>query len=117
MAFADVRQLFDVDGHLRPLQDLTDEQAAAIASIEVLTKNVSGADGHTDTIHKIKCWDKTKSLELLAKHFALLTERVEHGGTITLAALLGVVPAIRVESAKSGHIMPGAQRMDQESGR
>ena len=34
-------------------------------------------DGHTDTVHKIKIWDKSKNLENLAKHFSLLTEVVK----------------------------------------
>lgn len=80
LALSDVRQLFDERGDLRPLHTLTAEQAACIAGVEVIIKNAKAGDGVTDTIHKIKVWDKPKSLEMLAKHFALLTERVEHSG-------------------------------------
>jgi len=73
LAFSDVRGLFDEAGNLRPLHELTAEQAAAIAG-----------DGQVDTIHKVKVWDKTKALESLAKHFGLLTERVEHGGSLVI---------------------------------
>jgi len=31
----------------------------------------------TDTVHKFKLWDKVHALEILAKHFKLLVERVE----------------------------------------
>jgi phage terminase small subunit len=84
LAFSDVRGLFDEAGNLRPLHELTAEQAAAIASLEVVKKNVAAGDGQVDTIHKVKVWDKTKALESLAKHFGLLTERVEHGGSLVI---------------------------------
>lgn len=76
LSFADVRTLFDEHGSLRPLHTLTADQAACIAGVEVIIKNAKAGDGVTDTIHKIKLWDKPRSLEMLAKHFALLTERV-----------------------------------------
>ena len=84
VALSDVRTLFDVVGDLKPLHTLTAEQAACIGGLEVIIKNAKAGDGVTDTIHKIKIWDKTKALELLAKHFALLTERIEHGGEVVM---------------------------------
>lgn len=88
LAFSDVRALFDEQGNLRPLHTLNDEEAACIASLEVIVKNAQAGDGHTDTIHKIKVWDKTRTLELLAKHFALLTEVVRHDGDPAMVAAL-----------------------------
>jgi len=38
---------------------------------------VAAGDGHTDTIHKMKFWPKVHALDLLAKHFALLVEKVD----------------------------------------
>ena len=84
LAFSDAKALFDEHGNLRPIHDLTPEQSAAIASIEVIKRNLTTGDGATDTIYKIKTWDKTRSLEMLAKHFALLTEKIEHSGGIDL---------------------------------
>ncbi len=84
LAFADIRGLFTEEGNLKPLHTLTPEQAAAIASFEIVTKNVTAGDGHVDTVCKIKAWDKTRSLEMLAKHFALLTEKIEHSGGIDI---------------------------------
>jgi len=77
LAFSNVRSLFDDRGNLRPIQDLTEEEAACIASIEVIIKNAQAGDGHTDTVHRIKVWDKPRTLEMLGKHFALLVERVK----------------------------------------
>jgi hypothetical protein len=69
--------------------DLTPEQGACLASFEVLIKNVEGGDGEQDTIHKFKVWDKVRALEMLAKHFKLVTDHVEvEGSWDALAARL-----------------------------
>ena len=78
VAFSNVQDLFDATGNLRPIHELTREQAACIASLEVIIKNAEAGDGHLDRVHKIKIWDKPRVLEMLGKHFALLTERVLH---------------------------------------
>lgn len=84
LAFSDVRALFDANGKLKPLHTLTAEEAACIAGLEVIIKNAEAGDGHMDTVHKIKVWDKSKNLEMLAKHFALLTEKIEHAGGLEI---------------------------------
>lgn len=82
--FSNVQDLFDESGNLKPIHTLTRAQAASIASFEVVKKNVTAGDGLTDTVAKVKVIDKTKVLEMLAKHFALLTEKVEHSGGIDI---------------------------------
>jgi len=84
LAMSDIRQLFDEQGNLRPIHTLTADQAACIAAVEVVIKNAKAGDGVTDTIYKIKLWDKPRTLEMLAKHFGLMTERVEHSGGLTI---------------------------------
>ena len=59
------------------MQDLTAEQGACLSSFEVIIKNAAAGDGIVDTIHKIKVWAKTRALEMLAKHFKLLTDVVQ----------------------------------------
>src|SRR5262245_37073092 len=88
LAFTDFRTFFDADGNLKPVEDLDDDQAACLASHEVVIKNGKAGDGQTVEIHKIKLWDKMRALELLAKHFGLVTERVEVSGWDKLAAQL-----------------------------
>jgi phage terminase small subunit len=83
LAFADVRSFFDANGNVKSMQDLTPEQGSALAGFEVLIKNAKAGDGVTDTVHKFRLWDKTRALESLAKHFGLLTERVEHSGDVS----------------------------------
>lgn len=77
LSFSNVQSLFDTAGNLKPIQDLTPEEASCIASFEVIKKNAEAGDGKTDVIHKLKVWDKTRSLEMLAKHFVLLTDVVK----------------------------------------
>ena len=83
LAFSDVRSLFDAQGNLKPLHTLTDHEAAAIASCEVIIKNAEAGDGHMDRVYKLKVWDKPKNLEMLAKHLGLLIERVQVKGDMT----------------------------------
>ena len=63
---------FDEHGHLKPLTALTDSQVAAIASIEVVKKNLTDGDGQVEYIHKIKLWDKNRATELAMRHFGLV---------------------------------------------
>jgi len=84
LAFADLRQFFDSAGNLKPLSALTAEQGSQLAGVEVIKKNAEAGDGHIDTVHKIKLWDKTRSLEMLCKRFGLLVERLDVGGAIEI---------------------------------
>ncbi len=84
LAFSDIRKLFDSDGNLRPVHTLDDETAACVASLEVVKKNLAAGDGVTDTVHKLKVWDKTRNLEMLAKHFGLLVDKLEHSGGVDM---------------------------------
>jgi phage terminase small subunit len=84
LAFSDIRGFYDEAGNLKPLKDLTEDQAAAIAGFEIIKKNAAAGDGVVDTVHKIKIADQLKALEMLAKHFGLLTEKVEHSGALEI---------------------------------
>ena len=84
LAFVDIRGFFDADGNLKPIHKLTVEQGAALASMEVIIKNAEAGDGKTDRVHKFKLWDKLKALELLAKRFGLLTERLQVDGALEI---------------------------------
>jgi hypothetical protein len=66
------------------LRDLPPEVSAAIASCEVILKNAAAGDGVVDRVLKLKLWDKTKTLNDLARHFALLTDVVQVSGDLTL---------------------------------
>lgn len=86
-AFVDLRGFFDEVGNLKPIQALTPDQGSALASVEVVIKNAKAGDNHTDEIHKLKLWDKPRNLEMLAKHFGLLTEKLDVHAKIALSWL------------------------------
>lgn len=88
LAFLNPADFFHADGSAKLPQQLTVEQASALAGFEVLIKNAKAGDGEQDTIHKFKFWDKTRALELLAKHFGLLTQKIEVSGKVTLEDLV-----------------------------
>jgi hypothetical protein len=73
---------------MRPIHTLSAEDAAMIASFEVLIKNAAGGYGHADTVLKIRLTDQAKFVELAMKHLGLLKERVEVEGKMTLEQLI-----------------------------
>jgi Terminase small subunit len=77
LAFSDLRKLFNENGTLKPPHEWPDAAAAAVAGLEVVRRNVEGGDGHTDDVIKVKLWDKSKNIELLAKHLGLLVEKLD----------------------------------------
>ena len=79
IAFSDTRNLFDEDGHLIPLHQLSQDQSAAIGGIDV---NLAGdGDGGMVTVKKIKIWDKRGALDSLSKHLGLFEKDNEQGKT------------------------------------
>lgn len=88
LGFSNVKNLFDAEGNLRPIHTLSDEDAACISGIEVVMKNATAGDGKIDRVLKVKVWDKRATLEMLGKHFALLTEQVHHTASDELLAAL-----------------------------
>jgi phage terminase small subunit len=81
---SDVRRLFDESGALRPVHSLDDETAAAVASVEVVTRPGAEVDENgnreVEYVHKLKLWDKNSALDKIAKHLGMFIERHEHTG-------------------------------------
>jgi phage terminase small subunit len=81
LGFSNIKSIFTEGGQLRNLNSLPDEVAAAIQSVEVVTKRVEGGEDHeVEYVHKIKMADKKASLELLGKHLKLFADRTELTG-------------------------------------
>jgi hypothetical protein len=65
-----------------------DEAAAAVAGLDVAIKKTVGYKGDHLTsigVARVRSWDKLRALEILAKYFGLLKERIEHSGSVATA--------------------------------
>lgn len=89
-SFYDLRELFDEQGNMKPIHQLTEAQASMIASFELVIKNAAAGDGHTDRVLKIRLVDRLKAMELAARHLGLLhdTRDVHVKGEMTHAFLV-----------------------------
>lgn len=80
MIRADIRQVLDADGRPRPVQDLGDIEALALAGIEVDERvEGRGEDRQVFVVRKIKFADRTKALELWGRHRQKFTDKVDLG--------------------------------------
>ncbi|HMF92768.1 MAG TPA: hypothetical protein VKE96_00670 [Vicinamibacterales bacterium] len=111
---ADVRTLFNERGNLRPISALTDDESAAITSIDVITRRGVAGNASVDTVVRIQLADKTKSLEMLAKHFALMTERLEMSSD---GQLLERLDRGRLRGlGENGHMLPSHDAVETIAG-
>lgn len=90
IALADIAELFDEKGDLKPIDQIPEDLRRAIASIEIEALfDGYGKDrvqiGHTK---KVKFWSKEKTLELLGKYRKMFTEKVEVSGKVSLVDIV-----------------------------
>ena len=71
IAFADMGQLFDAEGRLKPLSQLDADDRAAIRSLQITTRETG--DGTLERKAAIQVWDKLAALEKLARHLGLFS--------------------------------------------
>lgn len=77
MGFSDVRTIFTDAGGLRSPTEMDDEAAAAIQSVEVITRRVPGDEKQVVQIHKIKMADKLGALTQIGRHLGMFTDKSE----------------------------------------
>jgi phage terminase small subunit len=82
VARVDIGDAFDEQGRLKPLKDIPEDTRRAIAGIETDELYAGGGDNRVEIgqTRKLKFYDKVKALELLARHFGLLRDKVELAG-------------------------------------
>jgi phage terminase small subunit len=87
IAFSDIRHLYDEEGNLKPVHELSDDAAASITAIdvEVITRG-RGEDAEPVVVKKIRRADKMGALGILAKHFKIIGD--EGDGISALASSL-----------------------------
>lgn len=87
--FYDVRRLFDDDGTMKPIQALSESDAAMIAGFEIVRRNVTSGDGVQDTVLKVRLVDRARYVEIAAKHLGMLTEKRDVTGTLRIISEIG----------------------------
>ena len=86
----DIRTLFNENGGLKPISEWPDDVARAVSALEISEEfDGSGSDRvQTGWLKKVKTVDRLKALEMAAKNLAMLTEKHEVKGELTLDQLI-----------------------------
>lgn len=71
LAFVDIRRAYNADGSLKPLHELDDDTAAAVAGMDVTEIGIG--DDAIGFVKKIKLSDKKGALELVMRHLGMLS--------------------------------------------
>ena len=104
LGFSDLRNVFTEDGGLKHPATWDDATAASIASVEVVTRRLPGAPGEgveVEYVHKIKSWDKPRALEMIGRHLAMFTDKLESKHDVS-DALSEVLKAVAERGGRIG---------------
>jgi phage terminase small subunit len=73
VGLSDIRKFYDESGELKPVHELDDEAAAALAGVEVeeLYEGRGDERKNVGRLKRIKRFDKVRALELAGKHLGL----------------------------------------------
>lgn len=71
IAFSDIRNYYQDDNNLKPICDLDDNEAAALASVKSYEENMPGTSIVVGMNREIKLYDKLAGLEKLARHLGM----------------------------------------------
>lgn len=90
LATFDPRNLYDKEGNRIPVHMLDDYTAAAVAGVEdETTETIDSSDKKVvRRSQRVKMADKGQNLERLGRYFKLFTDKLEHGGKVTLEQLV-----------------------------
>lgn len=109
IAFGDMRDIFDAEGNLLPVQQWDADAAGRVSAIDVETRwEGRGDNAEPVTIKKIRTYDKMAALGLLAKHFKLVGD--DGDGVNALASAL----ADRLRNARRQRQAPVDEVVDVE---
>jgi len=79
LGFADLREAFTSNGHLKRPEEWSEALGAAVSSIEVVVRPNGEFDDEgrpeVEHVHKLRLWDKNSALEKIAKHLGMFAER------------------------------------------
>lgn len=95
IATADPRRAMNDDGSMKQLQELDEDTARAVASLEVVSKPGRGDEPPTIT-HKLKFWDKGKATDTLLKSLGKLLDGVQVNNTTVVGVGPGALETARM---------------------
>jgi phage terminase small subunit len=95
IATADPRRAMNDDGSMKQLQELDEDTARAVASLEVVTKPGRGDEPPTIT-HKLKFWDKGRATDTLLKSLGKLIDGVQVNNTTVVGVGPGALEHARM---------------------
>ncbi|MGL4232988.1 MAG: terminase small subunit [Casimicrobium sp.] len=108
MVFFDIRTLFDADGSLKPIHELSDDAAAALVSVD--TDEIHEGTGKDRKFvgysKKVRIADRVGTIQLAMRHLKMLTDKVALGGDednpapIPVATTAGAYDALRAKMSK-----------------
>lgn len=84
IAFFDVKHLYNEDGTLKQITELSEEVTRAIHSTKQRMEKQGADKEDWAEIKEVKTHDKLKALELLGRHLVMFTDKHEHSGTLSL---------------------------------
>lgn len=99
LAFHDPTSIYGANGDLLPIAQWPTRTRQAVSQMEIVLKNAEAGDGHIDRVLKVRFEPKSKPLELLARHLAMLIDRREIGGPGAFAGLSDADLATRISTA------------------
>ena len=105
LAFFDPRNLFNADGSLKPIPELDDATAAAIAGVEhekLYQHFGKGQAEDVGTTTKVKLLARTEALRMLGQYRKLFTEIVQHEGLEGIGERIAALRQKRQNGEPSG---------------
>jgi phage terminase small subunit len=92
IGFLDPRKVLNDDGTMRPISELDDDTAAAIAGLEVhdLYEGRGEDREMVGRAHKIKLADKKGALDSIARHLGMFNDKMQFGGTLQVGGQVNV---------------------------
>lgn len=76
IAFFDIRRLYKEDGSLKRPDELDDEAAAVLSSVEI--NQLGPDDNGLIQTKKVRIFDKLSALTLAMRHLGMLRDKVDH---------------------------------------
>jgi len=82
VAFGDVREMFDIDGAVKAICDLSDDSAVMVAGFDIEQSDKGDDAKHQVRLNKVRLSDRLKALELLMRHKGMFKDVVQHTGNV-----------------------------------